>query len=156
MRFFRICQGNSNGKSLSIMELLCWELVLRYMGLVLIEYKCISSQLITVRALNVATLLCSNNIPNIWPKIGLQLLVVVDSWDGNDISRIQSAQDTWSKYLVMVSLISIAMVRDLNRLSHSTFVVSVRVSLTETTPCCDLLGSIWLSVLPYPQGCVVN
>ena len=73
------------------------------------------------------SLLCSSNIPNCQPEMGLQLLVVVGSWAENAVSRIKSAQDTQFKDLVMVSLISIDMVRDLNGLSDSTFVVSVRL-----------------------------
>ena len=73
------------------------------------------------------SLLCSSNIPNRQPEMGLQLLVVVGSWAENAVSRIKSAQDTQFKDLVMVSLISIDMVRDLNGLSDSTFVVSVRL-----------------------------
>ena len=59
--------------------------------------------------------------------MGVQLLVVVGSWSGNSISKIQSSQDKWYKDLAMVSLISIATVRDLNGLSDSTLAVSVRV-----------------------------
>ena len=59
--------------------------------------------------------------------MGLQLLVVVGSWAGNDGSRIKYAHDTRSKDLVMLSLISIAMFFDLNGLSDPTLAVSVRV-----------------------------
>ena len=59
--------------------------------------------------------------------MGLQFLVVVGSWAGNSGSRIKSVQYTWSKDLVMVSLIIIYMVRDLNRLSDSMLEVYVRV-----------------------------
>ena len=48
------------------------------------------------------------------------------------------------------------MVSYLNGLSDSTFAVSVRVWRTKTTRCCDFLGSIGLSVFPYPQGCAMN
>ena len=56
----------------------------------------------------------------------------------------------------MTSFISIAMVCGMNRLSDSTLAFSVRVCRTETTRCCDYLGSIGLIVSPYPRGCVVN
>ena len=102
------------------------------------------------------SLLWSSNIPNRRPKIEWQLLVVVGSWAGNFWWRIQSEKNTWSKDLVMVSLICITMVCDLNGLSDSRFVVSVRLRWTETTRCCDSLGSIRLSVFPYPRGFVVN
>ena len=74
-----------------------------------------------------ALLLCSSNILNCRPKTKLQLLVVVELVDGNAGSWIQSAQDKWAKYLVMVSLIIIAMVCDLNGLSDFTLALSVRV-----------------------------
>ena len=61
-----------------------------------------------------ALLLCSSNILNCRPKTKLQLLVVVELVDGNAGSWIQSAQDKWSKYLVMVSLISIDLIFNLN------------------------------------------
>ena len=66
-----------------------------------------------------ASLLYSSNITNCRPKMGLQLLIVVGSWDGNAGSRIQYEQDIWYTVLVMVSLISIAMVFYLNGLSDS-------------------------------------
>ena len=59
--------------------------------------------------------------------MGLQLLVVVGSWDVNDGSRILSVQDAWYNDLVLISLISIAMVCNLNGFSDSTLVVSMRV-----------------------------
>ena len=93
---------------------------------------------------------------NRYPKMGFQLLVVVGSWASNYGSRIKSAQDTWSKDLVIVSIIRIAMVCYMNGLSYSTLAVSVRVRWTDTTRCCDLLGFIGLIFLPYPRGCVVN
>ena len=99
-----------------------------------------------------ALLLCSSNIPNSRPQMGLQFLVVVGSWAGNSVSRIQSAQQTRSKDLFMVSLISIATVRDLNGLLDSTFVVYMRLIWTENNSCCNLLGSIESNVMLYPQG----
>ena len=65
-------------------------------------------------------------------------------------------KDTWSKDLFIVSLISIAMVRDLNGLSDSMSVVYVGLCWTETTRCCDSIDSIGLSVFPYPIGRVAN
>ena len=59
--------------------------------------------------------------------MGLQLLVVFGLWAGNAGSRIKYTQDTWYKYFLMVSLISIAMVHDLNGLLDSTLAFSVRV-----------------------------
>ena len=74
-----------------------------------------------------ASLLCSINIPNFRLKMGFQFLVVVVSLYGNAVSSMQCAQEKLSKYSFMVSLISIAAVSDLNGLSDSTFVVSVRL-----------------------------
>ena len=156
MIFLGVCQGNTTSRRLSRMVLLWWALVLRSTGLTLIEYKCMSSQLITVHAWNMASLLWSSNIANRRTKMRLQLLVVVGSWSGNAGSRIQSEQEIWYKDLVMVSLISIATVCDLNGFSDSMIVFSVRLRWTETNHCCESLGSIGLSVLPYPWGCVVN
>ena len=84
------------------MFILCLSFVLRDTGMMSMEYKFTSSQLLTVRALNVGLLLFSSNIPNLRPKMGLQLLVVVGSWSVNAGSRIQSEQDKWSKDLFMV------------------------------------------------------
>ena len=146
VRFLCICQWNPNNRRFLIMVLLFLSLVLRDMGLMSIEYKCMSSQLLTVRAWNTALLLCSSNIPNFRPKMDLQLLVEVDLWAENYGSRIKSSHETLSKYLVMVVLRIISMVCDLNGLSDSMFVISVRLCWTGVTCCCDSLGSIGLSV----------
>ena len=156
VRFICICQGNPNGIRLSRIVLFFLSLVLRATGLMLLKFKCMSSRLLTLLAWNMALLLWSINIPNHRPKMGLQRLVVVGSWDGNSGSRIKSAQETWCKDLVMVSLISIATVCDLNGFSDSTVMFFVRLRWAETTKCCDSLGSIGLSLSPYPQGYVVN
>ena len=50
VRFLCICQWNPNNRRFLIMVLLFLSLVLRDMGLMSIEYKCMSSQLLTVRA----------------------------------------------------------------------------------------------------------